>query len=466
MKNLLTKLDIPSADLYNARRGKLLNILLMGVSLAALITLLFAFYLDLTDVDELENIQSLYLLTSSILLGSMLLLFVVNRYGMVWLASSLFLMLLTFAVIIVERPQDLLGRSIFFLSLPVLIASLLIRPWASFGMAGIISVIIIFTSLQVQEVVHIPAVLGFFFLAIVSWLSSRSLESALRDLRKVNAELEQRVEERTRKLAEANRELSTMNQRLSIYAQELETSNAELDAFARTVAHELKGPISIIGGFSALLIERMPSWHQEKVIDTVHRIQRNSNRMTNIIDELLLLASVRKQKDIEIGPLSMDRIMAEVRDRLDEMIAESQAEIIEPEAWPVAVGYGPWIEEVWANYLSNALKYGGEPPRVELGATEISGNGKPPMVRFWIRDNGSGLTEEEQAQLFTQFTRLHLNQARGHGLGLSIVQRIVEKLDGDVGVESEPGKGSTFYFTLPLRENRRTSTAARKTADS
>ena len=74
------------------------------------------------------------------------------------------------------------------------------------------------------------------------------------------------------------------------------------------------------------------------------------------------------------------------------------------------------------------------------------------MIRFWIRDNGAGLSEEEKKKLFTQFTRLHLNQAQGHGLGLSIVQRIVKRLDGDVGVESDLGQGSTFYFTLPLAD--------------
>jgi two-component system sensor histidine kinase/response regulator len=120
------------------------------------------------------------------------------------------------------------------------------------------------------------------------------------------------------------------------------------------------------------------------------------------------------------------------------------------------VGHGPWIEEVWANYISNALKYGGSPPRIELGAdppppSPPSGGteGEARMVRFWVRDNGPGLTPEEQARLFTPFTRLEQVRAKGHGLGLSIVRRIVEKLGGQVGVESEVGQSSTFSFTLP-----------------
>jgi len=120
--------------------------------------------------------------------------------------------------------------------------------------------------------------------------------------------------------------------------------------------------------------------------------------------------------------------------------------MVPPEkVWPIALGHAPWIEEVWVNYLSNAIKYGGWPPRVELGAME-QGDG---IVRFWVRDNGSGLTLEEQTRLFTPLTRLDRVRAKGHGLGLSIVRRIVERLGGQTGVESEVGQGSVFFFTLP-----------------
>ena len=110
------------------------------------------------------------------------------------------------------------------------------------------------------------------------------------------------------------------------------------------------------------------------------------------------------------------------------------------------------------------IPYGGEPLHVTLGTTVLPDlSPGSSMVRFWVRDNGKGLTPEEQAKLFTPFTRLHHIQAQGHGLGLSIVQRIVEKLDGQVGVESPPltsqhledetdltTQGSLFWFTLPL----------------
>lgn len=104
--------------------------------------------------------------------------------------------------------------------------------------------------------------------------------------------------------------------------------------------------------------------------------------------------------------------------------------------------------------MSNALKYGGRPPRLELGGELLPNVSDSSLItsrpaRFWVKDNGPGLTPEQQARLFTPFERLSQVKVSGYGLGLSIVKRIVEKLGGTAGVESEVGYGSTFYFTLP-----------------
>jgi len=228
---------------------------------------------------------------------------------------------------------------------------------------------------------------------------------------------------------------------------------AELDAFAHTVAHDLKNPLSVVIGFAGVMAEDYETMPLEEIEEFSRSIFRTGRKMDNIIEELMLLAGVRKGK-VRIEPLDMANIVAQARQRLTDMIEKHQAEIVVPNTWPVALGYGPWVEEIWVNYLSNGIKYGGQPPRVELGARSPSvspngGEAEGGMVRFWVRDNGSGLTPEEQARLFIPFTRLDQVRAKGHGLGLSIVRRIVEKLGGQVGVESEVGRGSTFTFTLP-----------------
>jgi signal transduction histidine kinase len=130
------------------------------------------------------------------------------------------------------------------------------------------------------------------------------------------------------------------------------------------------------------------------------------------------------------------------------MIHDRGAILSLPEAWPEALGYGPWLEEVWSNYLTNALKYGGTPPRIELGA-DVQPDGP---VRFWMRDHGAGIPPGEQDGLFLPFGEFARARKAGHGLGLSIVRQIVEKLGGGVGLERGVVQGSIFYFTLPATE--------------
>jgi two-component system, sensor histidine kinase and response regulator len=113
----------------------------------------------------------------------------------------------------------------------------------------------------------------------------------------------------------------------------------------------------------------------------------------------------------------MGGIVAETQQRLLKMIEEYQPEICAPaaSAWPVVVGYTPWIEEVWANYLSNAMKYGSQPPRLELGADLL---GDEQQVYYWVQDNGPGLSPEDQARLLTPFICIHTARAEGAWSGL------------------------------------------------
>ncbi|MHB8629584.1 MAG: sensor histidine kinase [Aggregatilineales bacterium] len=226
-------------------------------------------------------------------------------------------------------------------------------------------------------------------------------------------------------------------------AIDLKMQNEDLNAFSHSVAHDLKNPLFSIVGSSNLLRQDGLSPEQQMLL--LEGIEYGARKMSNIVDELLLLGQVRKIEEVELSPLNMTAIVAEVQQRLAFMIDKYEPEIILPEHWPPVLGHAPWVEEVWVNYLSNAMKYGGQPPRIELGATPLPDG----MIRFWIRDNGRGIPTEKQGQLFAPFTRLNQVVVEGHGLGLSIVHRIVKKLGGEIGVESEVGQGSIFSFTLP-----------------
>lgn len=234
---------------------------------------------------------------------------------------------------------------------------------------------------------------------------------------------------------------------ISQRASELEHQNLALNDFAHTVAHQIQGLLSQMVGYASLV----DSHYQEELSvparQAVDQIMQSGYKMNNVITELLFLASMRSEK-IQVSELDNKRILTEVLKRLRYQIRATEAKISLPSQWPRAYGYAPWIEEVWLNYISNGLKYGGSDersPTLKLGATAET-NG---MVRFWVADNGPGIAPADQKRLFKPHTRVTSKKIRGEGLGLSIVWRIVEKCGGKVGVESQEGSGSCFWFTLP-----------------
>lgn len=231
---------------------------------------------------------------------------------------------------------------------------------------------------------------------------------------------------------------------ISEKAAELADHNVALDEFNHTMAHQIQGLLSQMIGYASFVDMHYGVELDEEAGRALSMVIQSGHKMNNVINELLLLASIRRD-DIQVMPLDMGRIVAEVHKRLNLQIEQYEARLTLPNTWPIAMGYASWIEEVWVNYISNGLKYGGKPPCLELGATAQADG----MIRFWVKDNGIGIAPADQKKLFKPHTRLRQNRVRGEGLGLSIVHRIVKKCAGQVGVESEPGAGSTFWFTLP-----------------
>jgi PAS domain S-box-containing protein len=245
---------------------------------------------------------------------------------------------------------------------------------------------------------------------------------------------------------EAEERITETNIRLTNEIREKEKLIADLDAFSHTVAHDLKNMLGTIVTASSLIESGINDLSKEDLLEMNNLINMSATKTIHITRELLTLASVREQ-EIQPQPVDMGSVVQDALLRVKDIITEKSAQMNLPASWPVALGYGAWIEEVWVNYISNALKYGGTPLVIELGS-EILPNQK---VKFWIKDNGKGLSSDEMDSLFNKFTRLDTLRAEGHGLGLSIVKRIIEKLGGEVGVESKniPGEGCRFFFILP-----------------
>lgn len=225
---------------------------------------------------------------------------------------------------------------------------------------------------------------------------------------------------------------------------ELERAVEDLDAYAHSVAHDLKNPLFGINGIAEILQldwEQLTDAQKREFIRDMHDAGQG---MESIIRELLLLANVRQgafEKQVVDPQICLDSVLK----RLKFLIRGEQADVSIDRPLLHFVGYAPWIEGVFSNYLSNAIKYGGTPPRIHVSSEKLDGN----RIRIHFDDNGKGVAPEHRDSIFGAHEREHGSENEGHGLGLAIVKRIIETLDGETGVTDAPSGGARFYFTLP-----------------
>ncbi len=238
-------------------------------------------------------------------------------------------------------------------------------------------------------------------------------------------------------------QLHRLQKALFYRTQDLALKNSELEAYGHTIAHSLKTPLAASSRFLEIVLK----YKSENLSDEQrHLLQQAMTLLTTTggaIDALLLLSTISNQ-EVELHALDMGALAAKVLTQLADVRATTHASVSLPKTWPKALGYGPWIAEVWLNLISNAFKYSGAPPRIELGGARDGA-----QVRFWVRDNGDALSESDCQRIFTPFTRLQQERAAGHGLGLVTVQRIVSKLGGIVSARPMDKDGNEFSFTLP-----------------
>lgn len=246
-------------------------------------------------------------------------------------------------------------------------------------------------------------------------------------------------------------ELRKTQDELRSHAKELEARNQELDAYNHTIAHDLKTPLTGIVVNADLMRMRSEGQLSIGLQEHLAAIHASGLRMASMIDQLLWLAKLRDAASAAVE-VDVAAVVNHALVRLQHLIDERKITVTVAADMPRALGHAQWVEEIFANLISNAIKYMGDKnpsPCVTISATLQDG-----MVRYNVRDNGVGIAPANQAKLFEMFTRLHTVKAEGLGLGLSIVERIVSKLRGKVGVESKLGKGSTFWFTLPAVEKK------------
>jgi signal transduction histidine kinase/CHASE3 domain sensor protein len=247
-----------------------------------------------------------------------------------------------------------------------------------------------------------------------------------RDIERQNAELEQRVDERTAALAAAN---------------------AELEAFGYSVAHDLRAPVRAMQSFAAALIEDNADQLEPLGQEYARRIVVAGERMEQLIDDLLSYSRLSRA-ELSFGVVAVRQALDSALAQLAEPIAASGASIRIVEPLPAVVAHRTTLVQVFANLLSNAITFvaPGVTPEITVRAA-VSGR----VARIALQDNGIGIAPEHQERIFRVFERLHsVEQYRGTGIGLAIVRKGVERMRGRVGVESTLGQGSRFWFELPL----------------
>ncbi|MGD2105853.1 MAG: MFS domain-containing histidine kinase [Anaerolineae bacterium] len=447
-------LQVRAEDPDDARRRKLLNILLVGVTGLTLVTLTALVVAGLAHSVSPYQMALLSQAILAILVG-IAGIYMVNRRWSGALASSLFLVLLTLTFAFIDEPPEVVdGRSVFLFTIPILMASVLLRPWASFAAAGLSSAVVSAIALSLPGYIPpVPTMLGFFAFAFVSWISARNLENALRNVRALNRELDQRVEDRTRELRQANEELANANERL----MELDRLKSR---FVSMVSHELRTPLGAIQGFAEMLRAGIYGSLAEKQDDALRRVENNTDKLLNIVNDLLDQARIEAGEiSLHPTPFSPETLVEDLQSTVgvlaDQQGLDLTVEVDENVPRPV-YGDKERLHQVLVNLTTNAIKFTDEGSiHVRIGGAD---GDDPSQWIMEVSDTGPGIAEEDKDLVFTPFRRVDDSVTREHtgvGLGLSIVRQLVELMGGNISLESEVGRGSTFTVTLPLHQEQR-----------
>lgn len=216
----------------------------------------------------------------------------------------------------------------------------------------------------------------------------------------------------------------------------------DLLTVARRVSHDLRTPLGSITVGNEIIREIL----EEKGVASaalVAPIFDSTDYISRLIERVSFVLKA-SSNHLPGTRVKMDNVVFNTFQRLENQILKNGAQVTEPAAWPEVVGVASWLEVIWWNLLANALQHGKKAGKIELGWRQDENK-----FRFWVSDNGGGIPGEKIAKLFQPFHLLHESNAR-QGLGLSIVQRLVELQAGHCGYELNETGGSRFYFTLPL----------------
>jgi two-component system, sensor histidine kinase and response regulator len=236
----------------------------------------------------------------------------------------------------------------------------------------------------------------------------------------------------------------------------LKRSNEDLQRFAYAASHDLQAPVRTIITYLQLFQRRSGAKLTEEEAEMIEFAQGAATRMHNLIRDLLLYS--RASTDAcKLEPVDCQSLLRQLREDLDSLISESEAVISWDQSMPQLIADSTGLRQLFQNLISNAIKYRreGEAPKIHISASL-----KGDYWQFCVADNGRGIPREYSKRIFEMFQRLHGDELPGSGIGLAICQRIIERSGGQIWVDSEPERGSRFFFTLPLHQGESLTTSS------
>ena len=566
-------LEVQSSDPDDARQRRILNIILTLVGSLGLVTSIMAWVLVGSGIMPRQEITDILIASAAMFVGSVLT-FIVNRHGSGFIAGTMFILLVMVAIFFSDTPYELSnGRSVYLFLLPIIISSFLLGSNATFIFYILSSIELGIVAVLAGGPAYTPifAYVAFFIVAFISWLSSRSLEQALKDLRTTNLNLDNLVEQKTQELATtltrelivagrnqailnsiadgvivfdehnvsimANPALSqltetpihslvnkqirdfTQNQSLSPVEQvtllgllenpkkksatglriswgnkTLSTSIARVrdtgnnyigtvavfrdvthevelekmkDTFMGIVSHELRTPLNAILGYAEMLKEGVYGSISEKQQNIFTRIMTNTERLLDIVSDLLDQAQIQSGKlKIKLVPCKPADLLENVHSVMERIAAEKGIDFVtelDPAMPPIIMGDPQRLQQIIVNLSNNAVKFTSKGSVCIKISMADSQNWKIQSI-----DTGSGIPREALGYIFESFRQVddvNTREHRGVGLGLSIVKQLAEIMKGKITVESEIGEGSTFTVILPLITNEITQPITIKTQE-
>lgn len=283
-----------------------------------------------------------------------------------------------------------------------------------------IGILVVLSRKPIAEIALWTSVLEIFAARAAAEMERTRAEARVLEL---NASLERRVFERT---------------------AELESANHELESFSYSVSHDLRSPLRAIDGFAALLLQDCRAKLDDAEFSLLSRIRQNTSRMNQMIEDLLRFAGAGRGA-LHSTRIDMPQLVRAVIEELPHEAA-ARAQIVVGDL-PTAMGDAAVLRQVWQNLIGNALKFSRNAAQPTI---RIEGAQYPEFSEYTVSDNGAGFDPRHADKLFTAFQRLHtLSEFEGTGIGLAIVNRIVQRHGGSVSADGTPGQGATFRFTLP-----------------